>query len=197
MYHDTISINFKSTIENKLSFDYTFLISKNIKDKFSPIIYGELLQKFSEIGFNIKYLKFNDIEEDKTVYCTYNYQPNFNIFFSAYNKILKYHKFNIKFEYGNIYNGNFYPNNMNFFAVVYFVEQPTLFILGDYSEVVINERKHLRFREIYQIRNKDGHLIAEEYTDVDKDFEQHFFERYEVKVALRKYKLSRLKEQFK
>ena len=168
MYHDTIGINFKSTIENNVHFDYIFLISKNIKDKFSPIIYSELLQKFSEVGFNTKYLKFNDIEEDKIVYCTYNYM-NFNLFFSAYNRILKQSKFNIKFEYGNIYNGIFHPNNMNFFAGVYFVEQPTIFILGDYSEIVIDGRKHLRFMETYQIRDKDGDIIAEETTNANTD----------------------------
>ena len=38
--------------------------------------------------------------------------------------------------------------------------------------------------------------IPDETTDISKNFEQHFFEKYEVKVYLRKYKLSRLQNLF-
>ena len=58
MYHDTIHICFKNSDFKDISFEYNFFISKELKDKFSTINYGELLQKFDEIGFNLKYLKF-------------------------------------------------------------------------------------------------------------------------------------------
>ena len=98
MYHDTIHINFKYYSWKDVSFDYSFLISKIDVDKLSPIQnctfslikYGDLLQKFDEIGFDLKYLKFHDFSEDNIVYCSYNYQPHFNIFFSAYKKIIKF-----------------------------------------------------------------------------------------------------------
>ena len=194
MYHDTIHINFKNYLFSDISFDYSFLISKSLKDKFSPINYGELLSKFNEIGFNIKYLKFNDIEEDETVYCTYNYQPNFNIFFSAYKKLLQNKPFNTNFEYGVIIDGKFIPNNMNSFARVNFIDTSIdgIFKHSEISDVIKNKR-YAKILEFYQIVDKDGYVIANETTDIEKDFEQHFFERYEVKLALRKYKLGRLK----
>jgi hypothetical protein len=191
MYHDTIYINFTRFNYNDINFDYSFLISKSLKDKFSPINYGELLSKFNDIGFNVKYLKFNDIKEEETVYCTYNYQPNFNIFFSAYKKLFQNRNFNITFEYGVVINGKFYPNNMNTFASIYF--QGENIKLGDHTETIIIGKTHKKLTELYQIVDKDANIIATEITDIVKDFEQHFFERYEVKLALRKYKLSRLK----
>ena len=191
MYHDTVHIKFKST-NYGLLFEYSFLISKNLYDKFSPIKYGELLKKFEEIGFNLKYLKFYDIDDDDTiVYCTYNYQPNFNVFFIAYNKLLKTKKFNIDFEYGVMLNGKFVPNNMNHFASIHFIDSD--FIPGAFFEEVIAGRFHKKVSEFYQVINKEGEIIAAETTNADTNFEQHFFEKYEVKVALRKYKLNRIK----
>lgn len=191
MYHDTIKINFKSNSSSYgISFDYNFLISKIPQNKFSSINYGELLYKFNEIGFNLKYLKFNDLDESDTVYCTYNYQPNFNIFFVAYKKVIENTKFSITFEYGVIINDKFYNNNMNFFSGVWFTDNNIR--LGDFNETIINGKTHTRTMEIYQIVDKDGNPIATETTDLNKNFEQHFFERYDVKVALRKYKLGRL-----
>ena len=199
MYHDTIHINFKSlNLQKTINFDYSFMISKNQYDKFSPIKYGDLLRKFTDIGFDTKYLKFNDIQDDDTiVYCTYNYQSNFEIFFLAYNKILKNNIFYLTFEYGNIIchpgevSGVFYRNNMNFFAGISFLPNDTKKNLP-YEIVVINGMKHSKGMETYQIIDKDIKTIACETTDASKDFEQHFFEKYEVKVYLRKYKLSRL-----
>ena len=192
MYHDTIHICFKNSDFKDISFEYNFFISKELKDKFSPINYGELLQKFDEIGFNLKYLKFYDLTDKDTVYCTYNWQPNFNIFFSAYKKILQNKDFNIFFEYGVIIDGKFYPNNMNYFAGIWFFEEKHV-KLGGFSEIIIKGKRHQKTLELYQIVDKNGNLIAEENTNAEKDFEQHFFERYEVKVALRKYKLRILK----
>lgn len=193
MYHNTIHICFKNCISPKdILFEYNFFISKELKDKFSPINYGELLQKFNEIGFNLKYLKFYNLDEKETVYCTYNWQPNFNIFFSAYKKILQNKDFNIFFEYGVIINGKFYPNNMNYFAGIWFFDEKYV-KLGGFNEIIIKGKRHQKTFELYQIVDKNGKLIATEGTNSDKDFEQHFFEKYEVKVALRKYKLSRLK----
>lgn len=191
MYHDVIHINFKNQIFNDIIFDYNFMISKNYYDKFSSITYGELLQKFTDIGFNLKYLKFNDIPDDNTiVYCTYNYQPNFNIFFTAYKKLIQNKKFSIIFEYGVMLNGIFHANNMNFFAAVWFVESNTP---GNYLETVINGKIHEKKIEFYQIIDKEGNIISAENTSDEKNFEQHFFDQQIVKVALRKYKLSRLK----
>jgi hypothetical protein len=189
MYHDTMHINFKSQGGLLLKFDYSFLISKNISDKFSPIKYNELLQKFVDIGFDLKYLKFNDIDDDAIVYCTYNYQPNFNIFFTAYKKTIYHQKFNITLEYGVMLNGKFYPNNMNFFARIWFVESN---IPGNYLETIVKGKTHEKRMEFYQIIDKNGNIIATETTSDVRNFEQNFFQQYDVKVALRKYKLSRL-----
>lgn len=197
MYHDTVHIkvnNSNSRSANELLFSYSFLISKNRYDKFSPIKYGELLHKFEEIGFNLKYIKFYDIdEEDTIVYCTYNYQTNFNIFFTAYNKLLKNKRFDIDFEYGVMINGKFIPNNMNHFASIHFKDSN--FVPGEFFEHVIAGKDHKKISEFYQVVNKSGEVIASELTNADTNFEQHFFEKYEVKVALRKYKLGRLKLQ--
>ena len=197
MYHDTIHINFRN-ISGPINFEFSFLISKIHSAKlFSPIKYCELLKKFEEINFNLKYLKFNDVDDDAIVYCTYNYQPNFNIFFAAYEQSIRNQNFDITFEYGNIINGKFYKNNMNFFAGVYFID----FIKYEMSkkiekmyfeEEIIKGKRFLKNSEYYQIIDNEGNIIYREYTDWVTDFEQHFFEKYEVKVALRKYKLLRL-----
>lgn len=196
MYHDTIHINFKYTQISDIAFDYSFLISKHSQDKFSPIAYGELLQKFEDIGFNLKYLKFYDIYDKETiVYCTYNYQPNFNVFFSAYKKLMQNKNFNITFEYGIIIGGKFYPNNMNYFAGIWFVPEKKK--LGDlHFEEIIKEKTYRKYMELYQIVDKEGFVIHVELAKPENDFEQHFFENYDVKVAMRKYKLNRLKLQF-
>jgi hypothetical protein len=201
MYHDVIHINFKNSYNpGSVDFDYNFLISKNSKEKFSPIKYSELLQKFDDFGFELKYLKFYDINDDAIVFCTYNYQPNFEIFFSAYKKVINDKLFLITFEYGNVINGKFYPNNMNFFAGVFFIPVSPLYEQTGkdklYKEVIIKGKIHYKKNELYQIVDKNGDVIYCELTGVKKDFEQHFFEQYEVKVALRKYKLNRLKASF-
>lgn len=195
MYHDTIHINFKHY--GAIGFDYSFLISKNEKDKFAPILYGDLMQKFDEIGFDLKYLKFNDISDQNTiVYCTYNYQPNFNIFFTAYKKLIIETNFNLTFEYGNIISGKFYPNNMNYFAGVFFVAAEKVQMNQLFREVVIRGKSHHKSMELYQIIDKTGNAIFTEVARPDNDFEQHFFENYGVKVALRKFKLNQLKNKF-
>lgn len=188
MYHDTIKINFNN-YSDSIAFDYNFLISKSEKEKFSPVKYADLLSKFEDIGFNTKYLRFNDVDEDDNVFCTYNYQPNYQIFFSAYKKILENKDFHITFEYGVIINGKFYPNNMNFFAGIWFSKNA---LLGDNTDIIIKGKLHKKSMELYQIVDKDGNVIASEIADEKNNFEQHFFEKYDVKVALRKYKLSRL-----
>jgi hypothetical protein len=203
MYHDVIHINFKYW-GNELNFEYSFLISKTIQDKFAPIAYGELLQKFEEIGFKLKYLKFYDIyDNDTIVYCTYNYQPNFNIFFSAYKKLIQNKNFNISFEYGIIIGGKFYPNNMNYFAGAHFINADNswgrakhLLEIGIDIETIIKNKKHLKINEFYQLVDKEGNIIHKELTSAENNFEQHFFENYDVKVAMRKYKLNRLKFKF-
>ena len=196
MYHDTIRINFKNKFQtlpakDEIQFDYSFLISKNLKDKFSPINYGELLHKFDEIGFDLKYIKFYDLTEDNIVFCSYNYQPNFDLFFSVYKKLLHKKMFNLSFEYGVIIDGIFKINNMNYFAGIHFYEEK--YDAGKYIQTIIKGKYHQKRTIFYQIVNSDGDPIASEVTDIEKDFEQHFFEKHEVLVALRKYKLERLK----
>lgn len=191
MYHDTIQINIRNSNHRDISFSYRFLISKNQKDLFSPIKYYDLLTNFKNIGFNTKYIKFNDIDEDETVYCTYNFQQNFNIFFKAYEKLIKDKSFSITFEYGVIINGKFFPNNMNTFAGVWF--ENTSNKLGNYITNVIDGKFLVKSMELYQIVDKNGNIIATETVRYEDDFKQNFFDRYEVKLALRKYKLSRLK----
>lgn len=198
MYHDTIQINFRSVptkYVHDIDFDYFFLISKTPQNNFSTINYSELLIKFSEIGFDIKYIKFNDIEEDETVYCSYNYQSNFNVFFSAYNKILKNKKFNLSFEYGNIIEGTFLRNNMNFFSGIYF--RNTDLIMGEYIyDNIISGKMFFKSSEFYQIIDISGIVISLAVASAEHDFKHDFFERYEVKLAQRKYKLNKLKKLF-
>jgi len=196
MYHDTIQfrlISVPTKYVHDIDFDYIFSISKKPQNNFSSVIYGELLNKFSEIGFDIKFIKFNDIEEEETVYCTYNFQPNFNVFFSAYNKILKNKKFNIIFEYGNIINGNFCKNNMNFFSGIYF--NYTDLIMGEYIyDNIISGKKFIKASEFYQIVDVNGYAISNKITLAENDFKHDFFERPEVRLAQRKYKLNKLKK---
>jgi len=198
MYHDTIHIKFRYNKSDDVDFDYSFLISKTNQDKFSLINYGILLEKFNEIGFNLKYLKFNDLELSSNIYCTYNYQSNFNIFFTAYKKFIHKKSFNFSYEYGNIVNGVFIQNNMTTFSSVSYIDiynaKFEIFV-GD-SKLpdidIIKDKTFFKTIERYQIIDKNGVSIANEITDADSNFEQHFFERYDVKVALRKYKLNRL-----
>jgi hypothetical protein len=191
MYHDVIKIEF--TYYGEISFTYIFLISKKkYNDNFGHIAYGELMQKFEQIGFDLKYLKFNDISDtDSIVYCSYNYQENFNIFFKAYKKIITETKFNITFEYGNIVNGVFIQNNMNYFAGVVFTQQKGA------NEEIIKGKSLFKQIEYYQIADKNGHTIDNGFITADDNFETDFFQRYNVKVALRKFKLERLKNIFK
>lgn len=196
MYHDTIHIHFKSLWDSReVDFEYSFFISKDIKTGFTPISYSILSQQFDEIGFDLKYLKFYDIDDDAIVYCSYNYQPKFEIFFSAYRKLIQYRHFHITFEYGNIIFGKFYPNNMNYFAGVSFISNP-IDRTNLYQEEIIKGKTHFKSKELYQLVDKNGEIVAIDIADPHNDFEQHFFERHEVKVALRKYKLSRLKTSF-
>lgn len=194
MYHDTIHINFRYNQNDRdITFDYNFYISKHQQDKFSPIAYGELLKKFEDIGFNTKYITFKDIDDDNTlVYCTYNWQPNFNIFFSAYKKLMIMKEFDISFGYGVIINGKYSPNNMNNFAEIRF----TTIEHKGWKEEVIKGKNHYKYLEFYQLVDKEGIVIHAEMTNSEMNFEQHFFENYKVQVAMRKYKLNRLKLQF-
>jgi hypothetical protein len=190
MYHDTIHINFIYNRPNDISFDYSFSISKEISAKFSPIKYQTLLDNFEQLGFNIKYLKFNDIDDlDTTVFCSFNYQPNHNIFFKSYPKVIQNKPFDILFLYGNLINGIFIPNNINTSAGISFKNCDNTSL---YKETVIKGIIHEKIKEMYQVIDKEGHIIATETVGQDIDFQQNFFQRYEVKVALRKYKLGRL-----
>lgn len=196
MYHDTIHINFKSIYNSTdFDFDYSFLISKNEENMFGPIKYSSLLQMFNDIGFDLKYIKFYDIEDDITVYCTYNYQPKFEVFFKAYPKILAVKNFGLTFEYGNIIDGKFYPNNINFFAGVAFVPVINT-IIGDDSETITKYHRHKKISELYQIVDKIGNTIAIEFVSDSTDFKQDFFNKQEVRQYLREHKLKKLNDIF-
>jgi hypothetical protein len=197
MYHDTIKINITNThLFDDVSFNYDFLISKRKSNNFSPITYNDLLNKFKDIGFNTEYVKFNDIEGTEIVYCSYNYQPNFLIFFKAYKKILKDKSFNLNIESGNIINGKFYRNNMNYQCGLYFKDyiysQNYTFKFYD----IIKDKIFVKVSEFYQIVDKNGNIISVDKVTEKNNFESNFFERYEVKLAQRKYKLNRLKKLF-
>jgi hypothetical protein len=193
MYHDTIHIKFRYNKVDDIEFDYSFLISKTSQIQFSSINYGILLGKFDEIGFNLKYLKFNDLDLTEDVYCTYNFQSNFNVFFSAYKKLIHKKDFSIKYEYGNMINGIFYQNNMTTFSSVTFVSNVSKIKDLLFKEIdIIRDKTFFKTVEAYQIIDKDGMSIAFEVTDADSNFEQKFFDKYEVVVALRKYKLNKI-----
>lgn len=197
MYHDTIHINFKSrnNIDTIITFDYSFMISKEPKDKFSPIKYIELLHKFENIGFDIKYIKFNDIDNEEIVYCTYNYQSNFEIFFNVYKKMLDNIHFNLTFEYGNIIGGKFILNNMNTLSGVWFVDTHNISYdatRNDYNEKVIKNKVFKRTAEYYQIIDKFGECVSNYTWKCTNETKEDFFQRFNVKVALRKFKLERL-----
>lgn len=196
MYHDTIHINFKSLYNSKdVDFDYSFLISRNEENLFNPIKYSTLLNMFKNIGFDVKYIKFYDINDEDTVYCTYNYQPKFEIFFKAYNKTLSDRNFGLTFEYGNIINGKFYPNNINFFAGIAFypVKNP---IIGDDTEVIIKNHYHKKLSEFYQIVQKNGATVANDFVSDVNEFKTDFFEKQNVRQFLREHKLKKLNSIF-
>ncbi len=190
MYHDTISITLKN-FSDGITFKYVFLISKYQNHNFSPITYGNLLDDFKKIGFNTNYIKFKDIDDDNTIiYCTYNWQSNFNIFFIAYKKLLQTQNFDILISYGVIINGKYIPNNMNGCAEIIFKTKSD----NGYKEEVIKGKTHYKELEFYQLIESTGLVIHSEVTTFEKNFEQTFFEKYEVKLAMRKYKLGRLKK---
>jgi hypothetical protein len=79
---------------------------------------------------------------------------------------------------------------MNFFSGVYFVSV----LVGHIHNETIGGKLQSKVKELYQIVDRDGKIIYNETTDISNNFEQHFFDKYEVKVALRKYKLEKLAE---
>lgn len=190
MYFDTINISFLSTSHDE-NFNYHFTISKNESKGSNEIIYGDLLKKFVNIGFKINYLEFPNTKLNETVYCNYNYTMDFNIFFRAYNKLLVNKEVNILFECGNLINGVFTLNNINSSAKKYFsvVRNKDL----NESGIIINGKTHKKVVEIYQIIDKDGHIISLDKQTEVTGFNNDFFKRKEVLVILRKSKLDILK----
>jgi len=207
MYYDTIHITFESNGKSTISFGYDFLISKskswlkvwqnyNNSPRENHIIkYNNIIDRFKSIGFNTELLSFPNIKDDtEEVYCAYNYllsSGNFEVFFKAYEKVLKKQSFNINFEYGSMINGEFYPNNMNSHAIVQFIEP----ILQEDKEKEIDEniiqgKSFIKHREIYQIVNKEGESIyVEQAFDDFENTRLKFFQTHKVAVYLRKYKL--------
>jgi len=193
MYHDTIHIIFTSLPKSDIDFKYNFLISKNdwlLNHK--PIVYQELLDKMENFGFNVDFFNFPDIK-DKTqnVFCEYNGTPNFQLFFKAFERILKPQGFNITFEYGSMIDGKFYPNNMNFYASIGFIKDA----YGD-KDVIDGVNYKKRF-ECYQIVDSCGEVVdsifgANLNDSESKELKEEFFKNYKVSVYLRKYKLREL-----
>jgi len=199
MYHDTIHIIFTSVPQSDIDFKYNFLISKNdwlLNHK--PIVYQELLDKLYSYGFNPDYINFPDIKDkNQNVFCEYNGAPNFIIFFKAFEKILKPQGFNITFEYGSMIDGKFYPNNMNFYSSISFVQ-------SYYGEKdIIDGISYCKSDECYQIVNSDGEIVDSmsstyggysKYNNnkEDEKLKDEFFKRHRVSVYLRKYKLEQL-----
>lgn len=191
MYHDTIKIEFKSSFGSTINFDLFFLISKNEKKDFTPINYKELLNKFKDIGFNIHYIKFNDIDEKSTIFCNYNFQPNFENFFKYFNKTLSKNNFYLSFSYCVFIDGKYIMTNMNSYASISFSPIRNFTLGDDYYETIIEGKKHVLSNVTYQICNSSGEIIdKEEFKNVETN--NNFFQKQHVKVYLRKYKLKRL-----
>ena len=201
MYHDTIHIIFRSLPQNSTEFSYNFLISKDAwLPNHKAIEYQELLDRLDDYGFNPDFINFPDVK-DKTqdVFCEYNGTPNFLIFFKAFEKILKPQGFNITFEYGSMINGKFYPNNMNFYSSISFVQ-------NHYGEKdIISGVSYVKSGESYQIVNSKGDIVDRmgssyggysKYNSNKEDtkLKEDFFKSYRVSVYLRKYKLEQLRD---
>ena len=196
MYHDTIHITFESADEI-MNYKYTFLISKkSFLPNHNPITYQEILDKMESYGFNIEFLDFPDIEDKSVnVYCSYNLTPDFNVFFKAYERVLKPRGFNISFEYGSMINGEFCMNNMNFYSGIYFkMRNKSTIIIKN----VIKDVDFYKHGESYQIVDKNGKIVdaihirnffSESYDEV----KENFFKSRKVTQYLRKYKLERIK----
>lgn len=214
MYHQAINIHFWDHGHNSY-FNYAFVISKitpvfdNLKSinphEFDDqcITYMELMQKFDSLGFDIKYLAFPDIENDKELlWCNYN-GSDYRIFFKAFHRVLQRQPFNIDFEYGNIFQidgkQKFIPNNINTFAVVsfkWFVWQKEQFekYLSPPEEIqsidIIRGLHFTKISETYQIVDDSGKIIATENVGIEHGFTTNFWTRPEVALFLRKYKLA-------
>lgn len=203
MYHDTIHIIFESLPMNNIEFKYNFLISKNSwLPNHKAIEYQELLNKLHNYGFNSDYINFPDVK-DKTqnIFCEYNGTPNFLIFFKAFEKVLKPQGFNITFEYGSMIGGKFYPNNMNFYSSISFMESH----YGDYD--VIYGVSYCKYAEHYQIVDSEGNIVDSIGSTSlggysisicnnkeNPKLKDEFFKRQRVSVYLRKYKLEQLRD---
>ena len=208
MYHDSIQINLTGSTSG-VNFEYTFVMSKRNwtlpESEAKPVLikYGELLSRFEILGINTHYVTFPDIKDDQTlIHCVYNW-VSADIFFSNFPR-LKENIDHITFRYGTIVNGIFYLNNMNFYAMIHFVrpgancspfkniniKNPFDYIYDD----VITGKLLRKIEETYHIIDKDGKTVAHEETDINMGFEQHFFEKTEVRLYQRKYKLAKLNE---
>jgi len=217
MFHDTIHIIFNRSASNNVNyvnFNYDFIISKseswlnvwkncnNFPRENHIVTYKSILERFKQIGFNIDYLLFPDIKDNnQEVYCAYNYlasKSGFEVFFKAYEKILKKQGFNITFEYGTMINGKFYPNNMNFYSSISFVRNN----FGDND--VIYGVSYCKSFEKYQIVNSEGCVVSNMNSSYigfsrnnnkeNKELKEDFFKSQKISVYLRKYKLDQLKE---
>lgn len=195
MYHNTIHIIFTSVPESGIDFTYNFLISKDAwLRNHQPIEYQKLLDKFHNCGINPNYINFPDVaDKNKKVFCEYNGTPLFEIFFKAYERVLKIHGFNITFEYGSMIKGKFYPNNMNFYSSISFERD----MYG--GEDVITGVNYKKRIENYQIVDKCGKIIdSMSYVNFN-NFESEqlgddFFKSHKVSVYLRKYKLDLIQQ---
>ena len=169
---------------------------KNKKQNSNPVKFVDLLNKFISIGFKPKYIKFYDIDDNDIVHCSYNYQSNFDIFFTIYKKLIEKQHFNLSISYGNIINGLFLLNNINSFAKIEFVNKKDIKLNSytddnTFDDIIIN-KSFIKQKECYQIIGDDGKILANEEATKLGNFEHHFFDRKEVKFVLRGYKLKLL-----
>jgi hypothetical protein len=213
MYHNTIIITLAYNDPKSINFNYSFVIYKNEqsiedgsidninRDHAYKVNYYTLMNKFSEIGFNTKYLEFENVNLHDDVFCSYNYQPDIDRFFLAYKKSIRNINFDIGFQYGVIIDGRFYLSHMNDFSSVYFLNMDKLsrgisIISG--CDDIINGKKYKQTQKTYQLVDKKGNIInkLQELININpntySDTKREFFDSYNVKVYMRKYKLSRL-----
>lgn len=214
MYHQSIQIRFHNSESNPIFFEYKFWISKlsdNPIELFGDnyenqtVEYQELLDKFESLGFNVKFLNFPDIKDKSTkVWCDYNGTTNFQIFFKAYDKILKNSLFDIDFEYGNIIKSSsgsltFVPNNMNSAATISYIFVNKKDYSFTYEESLIKGRTFLKTEEVYQIVDSNGKVVKElniksNFGEIPDSIKDEFFQDPAVALYLRSYKLKELKQ---
>ena len=156
------------------------------------------MNDFNKIGFNTKYISFNDILDGSiTLWCEWNYERNYQKFFELWNRLMA-KSFNITFIYGNVIKGMFVENCMVHSSLVQFkpvFKKESPYVIEEsaiFRNTIIEGKVFWKSLERYRITDKDGNLICGMTTEIPDEFFQH----EDVKVYLRQYKLKKLRNLF-